>query len=186
MIYVLNPNADGNCSGTYLNYRSWNVIHTLHFLSRTSVRWEPSFLTHCSKRFWSLIIRPTSCSVSGWTSLIASRLLSSSKFWGLAKKSGAIRSGDRSGHCTSLNREIRRPGNETALRFRTVRAVIPYLRPKYPVASWFFIGWNFKSSCKMRHTSVEYLNAMACVFADLFGLLNTDSLTRAMFSWSIS
>ncbi|PSN40940.1 hypothetical protein C0J52_26469 [Blattella germanica] len=27
---------------------------------------------------------------------------------------------------------------------------------------------------------------MACSFADLFGLLNTDSLTRAMFSWSAS
>ncbi|PSN36328.1 hypothetical protein C0J52_24329 [Blattella germanica] len=27
---------------------------------------------------------------------------------------------------------------------------------------------------------------MACFIADLFGLLNTDSLTRAMFSWSTS
>ncbi|PSN42792.1 hypothetical protein C0J52_18123 [Blattella germanica] len=27
---------------------------------------------------------------------------------------------------------------------------------------------------------------MACFFADLFGLLNTDFLTRVMFSWSTS
>ncbi|PSN45435.1 hypothetical protein C0J52_22793, partial [Blattella germanica] len=41
VIYVLNSNTDGNCSGTYLNYRSWNVIHTVHFLNRTSIRYAP-------------------------------------------------------------------------------------------------------------------------------------------------
>ncbi|PSN38215.1 hypothetical protein C0J52_17672 [Blattella germanica] len=50
---------------TYLNYRSWNVIHTLHLLNRTSIRCAPSFLTHCCERLWRLFIRPTRCSVSG-------------------------------------------------------------------------------------------------------------------------
>ncbi|PSN54535.1 hypothetical protein C0J52_10201 [Blattella germanica] len=50
----------------------------------------------------------------------------------------------------------------------------------------FYTGRTLSFPVKCCTLQSDICNAMACFFADLFGLLITDSFTRAMFSWSTS
>ncbi|PSN54590.1 hypothetical protein C0J52_07386 [Blattella germanica] len=50
----------------------------------------------------------------------------------------------------------------------------------------FYTGGILSLRVKCRALLSDICNAMACFFADLFGPLNTDFLTRTMFSWSTS